>query len=130
MAKSRKVSKQRLLTGFAVRKLTTFDRSGNHILQPLQTVTVFTKFAASSTLFYPRYSVSKAEKRLRAHAQWRKEYVPLGRIEEVSQNACSTISQKMHSRIPLTFALYRVRFCQSSKQTKPFCKVVTSQGGH
>ncbi|KAL0037273.1 hypothetical protein WJX79_009391 [Trebouxia sp. C0005] len=29
-----------------------------------------------------KYSVSKAEKRLRAHAQWRKEYVPLGRIEE------------------------------------------------
>ena len=92
MAKSRKVSKQRLLTGFAVKNLTNFDRSGPDILQPLQTVIVFTKFAASNTLFYPRYSVSKAEKRLRAHAQWRKEYVPLGRIEEVSQTARNTIS--------------------------------------
>lgn len=30
-----------------------------------------------------RYSVSKAEQRLRAHATWRQEYVPLGRIQEV-----------------------------------------------
>lgn len=29
-----------------------------------------------------RFSVSKAEKRLRDHAQWRQEYVPSGRIEE------------------------------------------------
>ncbi|DBA95493.1 hypothetical protein WJX82_004560 [Trebouxia sp. C0006] len=29
-----------------------------------------------------KYCVSKAEKRLRAHAQWRKKYVPLGHIEE------------------------------------------------
>ena len=38
MAKSRKVSKQRLLISFAVEMLTT--GSGSHILQPLQTVIV------------------------------------------------------------------------------------------
>lgn len=90
MAKSRKVSKQRLLISFAVEMLTTGSRS--HILQPLQTVIVHTEFTASNTLCHLRYCVSKAEKRLRAHAQWRKKYVPLGRIEEVSQTLCSTIS--------------------------------------
>lgn len=34
-----------------------------------------------------RYSVNKAEKRLRAHALWRKEYVPRGRIDEVGNTA-------------------------------------------
>ena len=35
------------------------------------------------TVHFLRYDVSKAEQRLRAHAAWRKEYVPGGRIQEV-----------------------------------------------
>ena len=48
MAKSPK-SKQ--LTDFASKQLTTFDRSENHMLQPSQTVIVFTKVAAPDTVF-------------------------------------------------------------------------------
>lgn len=91
-------------------------------------VIVFTKFAASNILFYSRYSVSKAEKRLRAHAQWRKEYVPLGRIEEVSQTVRSPISYKMHSRIPLTFCIVQSEILPELEADKTFLQGCDKSG--
>ena len=78
MAQGRKVCQRQ--HGHANDWLLLYATATNHTL-PLLLPT----YCNVQSMHAFRYSVSKAEQRLRAHAVWRQEYVPLGRIHEVRQ---------------------------------------------
>ena len=135
------VDDETLLRWLKAEKYVSTSMLPSEVLQNVQTVPVVpvdycrsldTLLSCLSVLvIFNRYSVSKAEKRIKAHAAWRKEYVPLGRIQEVRPLVHINISSNCSLLLGCMDLIpaCRARFSQSWMQKKPFCKGVINLAG-